>query len=35
MTKKQFLSLWNVDSWKVMNCGVYFMAKRTGSDFLL
>ena len=32
MTKEQFLSLWNADSWEVMSCGVYFTAHRAGKE---
>ena len=32
MTKEQFLSLWNADSWDVMSCGVYFTAHRAGQE---
>ena len=32
MTKEKLLSLWNVDSWEVMSCGVYFTAHRSGKE---
>ena len=32
MTKEQLLSLWNVDNWEVMSCGVYLTAHRAGKE---
>lgn len=32
MTKEQFLSLWNADSWEEKSFGVYFTAHRAGKE---